>query len=250
MANKVVPSDPWPVITGEFEIGDPENCVAVTSCGSHLSDFPLAAGASITGPCKTENIGIEKLVANIVSNPNIRFLIVTGMEVKGHITGQAIIAFHQSGIDAEGRIIGAVGAIPFIQNLDDDAIKRFQEQIVDCVDLIDTEDVGKISAAVKSCAAKDPGALDVEPMLIKIAEGGGEEEIAGFRPMAAEVATIRARIKEIEAAMIATGNLNKFAAGVYAAKIEGIMIGLTLTLILLGLVLMGRGALDFLIGGV
>jgi tetrahydromethanopterin S-methyltransferase subunit A len=35
-------------------------------------------------------LGIEKLTANIISNPNIRYLIVTGMEVKGHITGQAI----------------------------------------------------------------------------------------------------------------------------------------------------------------
>ncbi|HIE32159.1 MAG TPA: tetrahydromethanopterin S-methyltransferase subunit A [Methanosarcinales archaeon] len=249
MANKVASSDPWPIITGEFSIGNPEDCVAVITCGSHLSDFPLTAGASITGPCKTENIGIEKVVANVVSNPNIRFLIVTGMEVKGHITGQAVVAFHQNGIDAEGRIVGAVGAIPFIQNLNEDAIKRFQEQI-ELVDLIDTEDEGKISAAVKACAAKDPGALDVEPMVIKIEEEGGEEEIAGFRPMAAEVATIRARIKEMEAAMIATGNLNKYAAGVYTGKIEGILIGLTLTLVILGLVLMGKGTLDFLIGGV
>ncbi len=246
---KVATSDPWPPLPGEFEVGNPEDCVAVTTCGSHLSDFPIGAGASITGPTKTENIGIEKLVANVVSNPNIRFLIVTGMEVKGHITGQAIIAFHQSGIDQDGSIIGAVGAIPFIQNLDDDAIKRFQEQIVEVVDLIDTEDEGKISAAIKACVAKDPGALDVEPMEVKMEEGGGEEEIAGFRPMAAEVATIRARIKEIETVTIATGNMNKFAAGVYAAKIEGIMIGLTITLILLGLVVMAEGALSFLVGG-
>jgi len=85
--------------------------------------------------------------------------------------------------------------------------------------------------------------------LIKMDEGGGEEEIAGFRPMAAEVATVRARIKEIEVAMIDTGNLNKFAAGVYAAKIEGIMIGLTITLILLGLTIMAEGVLSFLVGG-
>ncbi len=246
---KSATTDPWPPLPGEFEVGNPENCVAVTTCGSHMSDFPLGAGASITGPCKTENIGIEKLVANIVSNPNIRFLVITGMEVKGHITGQAIIAFHQSGIDQDGRIIGSVGAIPFIQNLDDAAIKRFQEQIVEVIDLIDTEDEGKISAAIKACVAKDPGALDVEPMEVKIEEGGGEEEIAGFRPMAAEVATVRARIKEIEAAMIDTGNLNKFAAGVYAAKIEGIMIGLTITLILLGLTITAKGALSFLVGG-
>jgi len=246
---KSATTDPWPPLPGEYEVGNPENCVAVVTCGSHMSDFPLGAGASLTGPCKTENIGIEKLVANLVSNPNIRFLVITGMEVKGHITGHAIIDFYKNGIDQDGRIIESVGAIPFIQNLDDAAIKRFQEQIVEVIDLIDTEDEGKISAAIKACVAKDPGALDVDPMEVKIEEGGGEEEIAGFRPMSAEVATVRARINELEGAMIGIGNMNKFAAGVYAAKIEGIMIGLTITLILLGLVLMSKGALSALIGG-
>ena len=94
MVLKKKPSEPWPLITGEYEVGNPESPVAVCTCGSHLkgSDL-LAAGAGLVGPCKTENIGIEKMVANIVSNPNIRYLIVTGMEVKGHITGQAVEAF-------------------------------------------------------------------------------------------------------------------------------------------------------------
>jgi tetrahydromethanopterin S-methyltransferase subunit A len=102
MALKKKPSEPWPLITGEYEVGNPENPVAVCTCGSHLkgSDL-LAAGASLVGPCKTENIGIEKMVANIVSNPNIRYLVVTGMEVKGHITGQAVECFVKDGIDKE-----------------------------------------------------------------------------------------------------------------------------------------------------
>ena len=75
MVLKKKPTDPWPLITGEYHAGNPENPVAVCTCGSHLkADELLAAGACLVGPCKTENIGIEKMTANMVSNPNIRYL--------------------------------------------------------------------------------------------------------------------------------------------------------------------------------
>jgi len=234
---KVKPSDPWPWLTGEYEVGDPESPVAVVTCGSHLNNSPfLDAGAALAGPCKTENIGIEKMVANIISNPNIRFLIITGMEVKGHITGQAIEAFAKSGIDQEGRIIGATGAIPFIQNLDQPSIERFKEQI-ETINIIDTEDTGAIISKIKECISKDPGALDVEPMAIEISEGGAEEEGHGLRPMAAEVVNIRARMSLIEEAITNIGIQNKYVAGIYAGKIEGLVLGLTIVLTLFGMIL-------------
>lgn len=237
MANKKPTSDPWPWITGEYEEGNPENPVAVVTCGSHMNNAPfLDAGAALAGPCKTENIGIEKMVANIISNPNIRFLIITGMEVKGHITGQAIEAFAESGIDQEGRIIGATGAIPFIQNLTPEAVERFKEQI-ETINIIDTEDTGTIVSKIKECVSKDPGALDVEPMTVEISEGGAEEETHGLRPMAGEIVTVRARMKQIEAAVTNVGIQNKYAAGIYAGKIEGIAAGLTIVLTLFGLIL-------------
>ena len=242
MVNKVEPSDPWPLITGEYEVGDPKNPVGVVTCGSHLDNTPfLDAGVALVGPCKTENIGIEKMAANIISNPNIRFLIVTGMEVKGHITGDAIEAFAANGIDDEGRIINAVGAIPFIQNLTPEAIDRFREQI-DCINLLNTEDAGTITSKIKECISKDPGALDVEPMVIEISEGGAEEEAHGLRPMAAEVVNVRARMRQVEAAVAGIGIQNKYAAGIYAGKIEGIVLGLTTVLIIFGMILkMGGG---------
>ena len=175
MVLKKKPSDPWPLITGEYEAGNPENPVAVCSCGSHLKASELlAVGASLVGPCKTENIGIEKMVANMVSNPNIRYMVITGMEVKGHITGQAIEAFLKDGVDKEGRIVGAKGAIPFIQNLSEESIERVKQQVQPII-MMDTEDMGTIKAKVQELVSKDPGALDVEPMRIEIKEGGEEE---------------------------------------------------------------------------
>ena len=237
MALKKKPTEPWPLITGEYEAGNPENPVAVCTCGSHIKGSELlAAGASLAGPCKTENIGIEKMVANLVSNPNIRYLIVTGMEVKGHITGQAVEAFLTSGIDKEGRIVGAKGAIPFIQNLSEESIERVKQQVQPIM-MMDTEDMGAIKAKIAELVSKDPGALDVEPMRIEIKEGGEEEAETGPRPMAAEAVEIRDRMRLMDAAVTNNGLLNKLQAGIYAGKIEGIALGMTVVLVLLGIIL-------------
>ena len=237
MVLKKKPSEPWPLITGEYEAGNPENPVAVCTCGSHIKGSELlAAGAALAGPCKTENIGIEKMVANLVSNPNIRYLIVTGMEVKGHITGQAVEAFLKDGIDKEGRIVGAKGAIPFIQNLNEESIERVKQQVQPIM-MMDTEDMGAIKAKIAELVSKDPGALDVEPMRIEIKEGGAEEEETGPRPMAAEAVEIRDRMRLMNAAVTNNGLLNKLQAGIYAGKIEGIALGMTMILVLFGIIL-------------
>ncbi len=238
MANKVKPAAGWPVVKGEYEAGDPENPVAVTTCGSHVKGAgQLAAGAAITGPHKTENLGIEKIVANVISNPNIRFLLVTGAEVKGHISGEAIMMLHKNGIK-DNRIVGASGAIPYIENLPDDSIKRFQAQ-VQVVDMMGTEDEGAIVAKIKELAAKDPGAFAGEPMIIQVGEKEEVAEVGGVKPMSAEIATIQARIKGIQAQTVDIGNMNKLMAGIYSGKIEGILIGLVFGLTVLGIIIVG-----------
>jgi len=132
----------WPPIRGDYLINDPESNVAVMTLAGHLQ----VKGASVCGPCKTENLGVEKVVANIISNSNIRFLLVCGIESKGHLPGDAIMALHRNGIDDKGRIIGAKGAIPFIENLPPEAISRFQKQveIIDKIGVTEVEDINKL----------------------------------------------------------------------------------------------------------
>jgi tetrahydromethanopterin S-methyltransferase subunit A len=240
MVDKKEPAPGWPILKGEYEVGDPKGCVLVITCGSHLPGKPvLDAGAAITGSCKTENLGIEKVVAHIISNPNIRYLLVTGSEVKGHVTGQSMLSLHANGVK-ENRIAGALGAIPYVENLNADAVTRFQQQ-VQAVNLLDTEDMGAITAKVRELASKDPGAFDAAPMVVEISEEGGEEEEGEFvRPVSGEIAVIRSRLKAIEARMLDIGNLNKFHSGVHAGKVEGAMIGLAVTISMLGFLLLGR----------
>lgn len=240
MVDKREPAPGWPILKGEYEVGDVKNCILVITCGSHLPGKPvLDAGAAITGSCKTENLGIEKVVAHVISNPNIRYLLVTGSEVKGHVTGQSIMSLHANGVK-DNRIAGAIGAIPYVENLNADAVARFQQQ-VEVVNLLDTEDMGAITSKVRDLASKDPGAFDAEPLVVEISEEGEEEDEGGLvRPVSGEIAVIRSRLKAIEASMLDIGNWNKFHSGVHAGKVEGAMIGLTITISILGMLLLGR----------
>lgn len=83
---------------------------------------------AIVGKCVTENVGIEKLVKNIISNPYIRFLIVCGKVSGGHDVGQTILALSKNGIDKTGRVIGSTGAIPILKHLASEEIERFQKK--------------------------------------------------------------------------------------------------------------------------
>ncbi|ADP76876.1 tetrahydromethanopterin S-methyltransferase, subunit A [Methanothermus fervidus DSM 2088] len=167
MVKKKEPAEGWPVVSGDYIVGDPESPVAAVTLASHIEDIPIDAGAAIAGPCKTENLGIEKVIANIISNPNIRFLVLCGSEVQGHIVGQSMKALHKNGVDDKRKIIGAKGAIPYIENLPEEALERFQKQ-VEIVDLIDVEDADQIKEKVKECIEKDPGAFEEEEVILRL----------------------------------------------------------------------------------
>jgi len=196
MAEKKSPASGWPIVRGDFNPGDANSPVAVMTCGSHLDEKGICEkGAAICGSCKTENLGLEKVIANIISNPNIRFLLLCGTEVKGHLAGQTMAALHKGGVK-DGRVVGAEGAIPFIENLTDDAIKRFQEQC-ELVNIMESEDIGAIAAKINELKGRDPGAFAADPMIVEVKEaaGGIETAAAGVNPQFLE---IEKRLDKIE----------------------------------------------------
>jgi tetrahydromethanopterin S-methyltransferase subunit A len=239
MAEKKSPASGWPIVQGDFHSGDANSPVAVVTMGSHLDEKGICdGGAAICGSCKTENLGLEKVIANIISNPNIRFMLLCGTEVKGHLSGQTLAALHTGGVK-DGRVVGAEGAIPFIENLNADAIKRFQEQ-VEVVNIMESEDLGAITAKINELKGRDPGAFAADPMIIEVKEAGGAEESTGeVRPLSGELALVHARMKIIEKMVTDIGYRDKFASGVYSGKMEGLMIGLIVSFALLGFMLMG-----------
>ena len=115
----------------------------------------VESGAALSGTVQTENIGFEKIICNIVSNPNIRYLILGGPESEGHLTGQALKALFLSGVDSKKRIINTQSPHPFLFNIEMELIDRFRKQI----SLIDLQFEGNpdvIRKAVWSCYQENP----------------------------------------------------------------------------------------------
>jgi tetrahydromethanopterin S-methyltransferase subunit A len=171
----------WPPIKGDYSLGERSSPCAVAIVGRGVVDVPPDL-YSIIGRFKTENMGIEKIVMNIISNPRIRFLIVCGKEEFGHFPGDAILNFAKEGLGEDMRIKGTRAAIPFLCNLTPVAIDRFREQ-VEVIDLIHPKEAGEIIEydpiyffekesrdelveRLKECNSMDPGTFEADPIII------------------------------------------------------------------------------------
>lgn len=99
----------------------------------------------IVGKTETENIGIEKIIRNTISNPSIHFLILAGKESEGHRSGGTMRALFAGGVDARMRVIGAPGKKPVLKNLTREEVEAFRNQ-VHLIDMMGSEDVSAISA--------------------------------------------------------------------------------------------------------
>ncbi len=147
----------WPALPGFYTVGDAKSCAAVCTLKEVDMVLPVAKTA-ISGRCLTENVGIERIIKNLISNPNIRFLVLCGTEPKGHFVGQAFKCIRDNGVK-DGNIVGAAGAMPYLKNTSQEEIERFNKQ-VELVDLIEVVDVKKIEEAIDNCIARDPGAYE------------------------------------------------------------------------------------------
>lgn len=111
----------WPPVPGDYLVGNPFGTVAVCTLASHELPAKLIAeqqtSLAIVGKCDTENIGIEKLVKNIITNPAIRWLVLCGIDSRGHCAGNALLKLKEHGVDTSLRIQGAAFWRPVLKNL-------------------------------------------------------------------------------------------------------------------------------------
>jgi len=115
----------------------------------------VETGAALAGTLQTENIGIEKIVCNVVGNPNIRYLVLCGEEVYGHNSSTAVKALLANGINEKRTILGSEAVTPYLFNIPLEAIERFRKQVT-LVDLVEEMDPAVIAKAVWSCYQEKP----------------------------------------------------------------------------------------------
>ena len=135
----------WPPLPGAYTVLRYHAPVAVcTLTDEALSKTITAAQTSdvaIVGTMQTENLGIERLIQNTVTNPNICFVVLCGMDSRqavGHLPGQSLLALSRSGMDEQMRIIGAPGKRSVLRNVSREAVGHFRET-VEVVDLVGIE---------------------------------------------------------------------------------------------------------------
>lgn len=150
----------WPVVSGRYYIGKKDSSVAVCTLGS--IDLMKKIGSrdeiAIVGKTYTENLGIEKMIKNVVSNPSIRLLVLCGKE-SPHKVGQSVIALKQNGVDDKGRIVGSKGMLPILKNIGRSTIERFQNQI-EIIDLIGEEQKDEVMKVVAEARKRNLGVYE------------------------------------------------------------------------------------------
>lgn len=186
---KVKPHPDYPPEEGRYVRGSDASPVAVAIILCNDADkIPteieslvragIESGAALSGTVQTENIGFEKIVCNIVANPNIRYLVVGGPESEGHVTGEALKSLILHGVDKKLRIMQTSAPHPFLYNLSMEFIERFRNQL-SLIDLQFEGDPDVVRKAVWSCYQEapvsfrghslyDPGAYPDPPLSGKI----------------------------------------------------------------------------------
>lgn len=182
---KVDPHPDYPPEDGRYIRGNDSSPVAVAivlNCDGDkipreievLVRAGLESGAALSGTVQTPNIGFEKMVCNIVANPNIRYLVLGGPESAGHSTGEAMKALFANGVDAKKRILGTQASHAVLFNVSAEMIERFRKQLT-LIDLQFEADPDLIRKAVWSCYQEspvdfrgqslfDPGAFPAPPL--------------------------------------------------------------------------------------
>lgn len=197
--------DNWPVEPGVFYLGNKYHPCAVLvplddELGQTILKHVIDMGVAIAGFCKTANIGLEKVVCNILANPNIRYIIVAGHENPGHKSGKAIVMLHRYGVDPKTRRILCGPDTPcrdiptgYLLNIPIEAIERFRRQVQVLDLIVDGKDVTEENVLELTCRAVyatvqepknkivltvkgqtyelfDPGAFDKKPYIVTIFE--------------------------------------------------------------------------------
>jgi tetrahydromethanopterin S-methyltransferase subunit A len=174
---KVKPPDGYPPEEGRYVRGNDYSPVAVCvildtfdfAIPSELNELVMVgtdSGAALSGMLQTENIGLEKMICNIVANPNIRYIVLCGRESSGHLPGEALLSLKQNGIDETKRIIGSQALTPYLSNIPKELADRFNKQIATIVNLLcrpgerDTNMPGLnpkvVEEVVRSCYQENP----------------------------------------------------------------------------------------------
>jgi tetrahydromethanopterin S-methyltransferase subunit A len=147
----------WPPLPGAYSVVRYGASVAVCTLNSESLAKELASsapeGLAIVGTMRTENLGIERVIRNLLANPNVRYLILCGEDTRqliGHLPGQSMESLFANGLDAKQRIVAAKGKRPFLKNVTPEHVRVFKDQ-VQLVSMIGEQDAARVAQSIINC---------------------------------------------------------------------------------------------------
>lgn len=161
----------WPIEEGKYLLSNPLSPVVVVvilaapydKIPKETEDLVRAGvekGAAISGTLQTANIGIEKIAVNLVSNPNIRYLILVGKE-SGHFPADALKALFKNGADEKGYILRTKAPTAILKNITKEVLARLRQQI-QVIDLSGIIDINILAKTVWACYQEKETPLEIE----------------------------------------------------------------------------------------
>ena len=177
----------WPPVAGDYVVLDKSAPVAVSTLASIKLIEDLAAlspeGLCIVGKTETENIGIDKIIKNVVTNPAISSMIIAGKDTKGHHSGKTLLALWKNGVNKDMRVIGSPGKRPILKNVSSSEVKSFRRQIqID--NLIGCENAKILAKRVKELSQVRKGRASKGLLAQEVAAACGCHECADEAPAA------------------------------------------------------------------
>ena len=173
----------WPTLPGAYVVGESQGQVAVCTLTSNQLFAPLAElpGVAIAGRVYSANLGIEKMIANVIANPCIRFLLVCGKESPYFQAGQALCALMSNGVALDGRILQATGHMPELSHINRSSVEHFRQQ-VELVNCVGETDLEKLAATIRELSSRKPAAYQItlsENSVISL----DSKNVDGFKPV-------------------------------------------------------------------
>jgi len=141
-------------IKQDIFFGNEKSSIAVCTLSSmdlleQIAKSDLMNSIALAARLFSENSGIEKLINYVLEHSNIKYIVLCGKDTKGHFPGQALLALYKNGIDSNGRIIGALGKDPVLEDLTKNNIDEFRRRI-NIIDLLGITDINEVSIKVTS----------------------------------------------------------------------------------------------------
>jgi tetrahydromethanopterin S-methyltransferase subunit A len=101
---------------------------------------------AIIGRLLSENKGVDEIIKFTTNNKSLKYLLLCGEEVKGHLSGQTLIALKKNGIDQNKKVINSAAPYPFLACTNHE-IEYFIHH-VNIINKIGLKDVDKIKETV------------------------------------------------------------------------------------------------------